>query len=110
VSELRDIRAAAALMRERALAATGSPWVADDTEIYSEVQGGSWVAETLQLDDATAGAANGEHIASWDPAVAEAVADLLDGLVSFYISYGIEPTEPVLAVVRAYLRTPAVTA
>lgn len=73
------IREAAQLIRQRARAATVGPWVTDASEIYSEVQGGPWVGETLHNDDPLVTAANAAHIASWHPGVALFVADLLEG-------------------------------
>jgi hypothetical protein len=83
------LRQAASLMRERAEAATPSPWArgiefAAPSEVWHEGD-----AETLMVcDTADAYSAenrpgelaleDAEHIASWHPAVALAVADWLD--------------------------------
>jgi len=74
VSEVETLRRAAALMRERALPATPGPWVADGLEgTLSAPDGG--VLHVQMWSDADA-----EHIASWHPSVALAVADLLDAV------------------------------
>jgi hypothetical protein len=77
------LREAAALMRERAEAATPGPWMR--AEPWDRAVGqvdGPWVAETTALGQATA--ANAEHIASWHPAVALAVADWLDAVAAVH--------------------------
>lgn len=77
------LRRAAALMRERANDATGSPWQHIPTEdeagcsdayviaLTGHSSIGEDVGESMTAEDA-------QHIASWHPAVALAVADLLD--------------------------------
>ena len=82
------LRKAAALMRERAEAATPGPWVYAYESVTVEVdgctcgtQGGPWGHESgcgLELPHVEASAPDAEHIASWHPAVALAVADWLD--------------------------------
>lgn len=68
------LRRAAALMRERAEAATGSPWRA--------VEGASfgWWVERPHLGDVALDlhGENARHIASWHPTVALAVAEWLE--------------------------------
>jgi hypothetical protein len=79
------LRRAAALMRERAEAATRpvqSPgWIAGregrEFERLNEVYTGPECRDSRDLAVATF-AADAQHIASWHPAVALAVADLLD--------------------------------
>ena len=77
------MREAAALMRDRAEAATpgGPRWETEPDEMHGPSQ-----AVILPADSdsavAFASADDAEHIASWHPAVALAVADLLDGLAS----------------------------
>ena len=81
------LRRAASLMRERAEAADAGPWTQDsqvrgDTVIFNaegewvtNVTSGRTYAENIVTFDHEV--ANGEHIASWHPAVALAVADWL---------------------------------
>ena len=74
------LREAAALMRERAEAATPGPWqVGEDADsgerfVYSE----RWT-ELAQVAEWSSGLGNPQHIASWHPAVALAVADWING-------------------------------
>ena len=75
------LRRAAALIRERAEAATPAPWLA-----FTAKKGGGYVhGVTTGLDedyesDLFVGSTRGDaiHIASWHPAVALAVAEWLD--------------------------------
>lgn len=65
------LRAAAALMRERAKNAVGGTGASDWFPVKSKVRSsGGLVCESASFE--------AEHIASWHPAVALAVADLLD--------------------------------
>ena len=104
------LRRAAALMRERAESATlhpkySLPWMVDlDKEdepriVLAPKDVGGWdgmiVARCIQADDA-------EHIASWHPAVALAVADWLDATASTLVTYRAGYAEA-LIVARAYL-------
>lgn len=98
------LREAAALMRERAEAATPSPWLADVKD-----DGRAWVFIYDEMDSLSLhGYPNdAEHIASWHPAVALAVADWLDRIAW---TWEFEPTlqgrvggDEALAVARAYL-------
>lgn len=94
------LREAARLMRERAAGATaftdaktGSPlaWIQGlDGWVFDH--GAAQIACAMTSE-------NSEHIASWHPAVALAVADWLDAVSEFNPS----PTSPALAVARAYL-------
>ena len=78
-SPAERLQAAADRIRDVAGKATPGSWHADGTEIYSNA-GGTWVAETLDLDEPALGEANGGHIAFWDPDLAELVAVLLEGM------------------------------
>lgn len=120
MSDASILREAAALMRERALAATPERWMTDGPwwvdppgEPISEttvecrtgvttypgrhlIVAGGW--ETRDEDM--------QHIASWHPAVALAVADWLDHEAD--MADGWEYIHPsALAVARAYLRSDA---
>lgn len=103
------IRRAAALMRERAEAATftASPWGVDEVgAVWAQESDGQSIPISTRSTDADA-----EHIASMHPAVALAVADLLDLMAEDYAPYWMEPyaapfvpvIERAYAVVRAYL-------
>ena len=99
------LRRAASLMRERAEEATEGPWTtwADPKPGIDKAavetawtrgdpdDGGSLVTDWCDLPDA-------EHIASWHPAVALAVADWLDATAA-----RIEEIHEALTVARAYL-------
>ena len=78
---------AAALMRERAKAATKGPWqvTVDNHRGFNvpEVSvwapaAGEYVTEDVVTGDGSHFQANAEHLASWTPEVATAVADFLD--------------------------------
>ena len=69
------LRRAAKAMREQAEAATPGPWVVDLPDIHRAEHPGEWVADA---GDGSRCVVNSEHIASWHPAVALAVADWLD--------------------------------
>ena len=122
MSDVDLIRRAAALMRERAEAATPGPWsqhtaeAAADTVIFA---GREWVTNiencpsigehmrtpggSICTDQALP---NGEHIASWHPAVALAVADLLERSArTKFVTFGggLHVDQDALAVARAYL-------
>ena len=99
------LRRAASLMRERAEAASPSPWV--DTVWPKEIPGvysqaiedtrgfDPEIARTLDKPDA-------EHIASWHPAVALAVADWLD-VTARDVGTSTLAFHAAIAVARAYL-------
>ena len=79
------LRKAAALMRERAEAATPGRWEPSDRalthpgvgmDVYSDIEG-PVVADCCGYQGG-AGIEDAEHIASWHPAVALAVADWLE--------------------------------
>lgn len=93
------LRRAAALMRERARAATSGPW--------ESIPAGAWTGRVFGDDDEMVAKTstetpdnhgNAEHIASWHPAVAFAVADLL---IEASVDWPEHPAA--LAVARAYL-------
>ena len=112
------LRRAAALMRERAEAATPGQWLVDadaadfpvlapDTSDFT--WDGVFICTTRLDEKADANRADADHIASWHPAVALAVADWLDG-VAWAIDSDDELAEPgfgeptaAFAVARAYL-------
>lgn len=75
------LRRAASLMRERAEAATKGPWTTDVGLIISNPgPNAKYVADCY--DEPEASADDAKHVASWHPAVALAVADLLDEIAS----------------------------
>ena len=73
MSDVELLRRAADHMRQRANAATPGPWLAHDGGLVwpGDLRLGDPVSGSTELPDA-------EHIASWHPAVALAVADLMD--------------------------------
>lgn len=102
------LRAAARLMRERARAATGSPWKSGLTGIYGG--GDEFYIAKWDDDSGTPVVGDRMHIASWHPAVALAVADWLDAeaeAVDFQVSvtpaYRMRDNDEALVVARAYL-------
>lgn len=105
------LRRAAALMRERTEKLPPSPWY--PVEIGRAVATSrEWVVDSpsrlvagnLGLSRDPVAEPMAEHIASWHPAVALAVADWLDYAAS-YAQAGVAPsyTHYALAVARAYL-------
>lgn len=123
-----ELRQAAALMRERALKAIPSPWVAEPlgSEGYAIFGPGinpnaasvrlrvrRWVAR-IGMNDWSVDKDTAKHIASWHPAVALAVADWLESEAQAHFHFGDEVRSvydqpnmggPALAVARAYLGT-----
>jgi len=106
------LREAARLMRERAEGATPGPWVVHDgTQWEASVRALStgmtpgWrrIAQVNRLNP------DAEHIASWQPAVALAVADWLDGVAEFVEKASYLPADaPLYAVEEALvLNVPA---
>lgn len=94
------LREAAALMRQRAEAATGATyhWKALDRPAGG---GGVWCGRVrigVTDETLTGGPSNAAHIASWHPAVALAVADWLDTAAE-----ADRPYPGSVAVARAYL-------
>lgn len=117
------LREAANLMRERAQAATPGRWgvfgmtVLASTDGTSNVDTAVEVAQALTVDDAGRPRTwDADHIRSWHPAVALAVADWLDAEVEgieFALSIGMTEQQiadsnmgsSALAVADAYLGT-----
>lgn len=71
MTDIETIREAAALMRQRAVAATDGPWIAAGDGLVWAERPGDPVSGSTEPEDA-------EHIAAWHPAVALAIADWLD--------------------------------
>ena len=98
------LRRAAALMRDRAEAATPGPWRHDEMQAtrrdghYFAVNDGS---TELLIDRGFDAGPNGAHAASWHPAVALAVADWLECQADTTCDCGLD--EGALAAARAYL-------
>ena len=87
----QELRDAAALMRKRVRAATGSPWIAFSARRGSDYIHG--VTTDLDVDygaDVFVGCSQPDaiHIASWHPAVALAVADWLDATAREFDALG----------------------
>lgn len=111
MSDVDLLRRAAALMRERAEAATVGPWWAEGAWFHGDVPwpivghgstGADVVAHTARRDGSDA-----ENIASWDPSVALLVADSVDLAADWTEEHpGSWPPwcKKALAVARAYLR------
>lgn len=105
------LRRAASLMRERAEDATAGPWVSDEPAQTWRAWDGNVKtahADFRDCDDRIAQVwanEDSQHIASWHPAVALAVADLLAILARRSISTDLEHAErdAALAIARAYL-------
>lgn len=113
------LRRAAALMRERAEAATPGPWwwnSSMEDDLHADAAG--WVGHDragdgfLEFVASTAnhpdGFGDGVHIASWHPAVALAVADWLDETAAthddpYYRENYDDLIRPAVAVARAFL-------
>lgn len=103
------IRSAATLMRQRAEAATAGPW-----RVEPDGAGTVWV-QTTMAPIACAGdeadpsvTADAEHIASWHPAVALAVAAWMDSLGRAFAGMQAEPhpdgaVAQALRIARTYL-------
>ena len=94
-----ELRRAATLMRERARAATPSPWLGDPTgtvvaaadlvddgtpEKVLPSGGPMEVAECYRNETPDEHGRNAAHIASWHPAVALAVAAMLDAVAATF--------------------------
>jgi hypothetical protein len=116
---VETLRRAAALMRERAEVTTPGPWITHEMDsifVGNQADGrtsGLWAivhsSSDCLADMKPAAAdrvrADAEHIASWDPVVALAVADWLDWVATALDDDGHPyPNEVLaLAVARAYL-------
>lgn len=105
------LRRAAALMRERAEAASPSPWRLECSEMCANVieadddeqaVASTWAPSSLPDNDYRREEGNAAHIASWDPAVALAVADWLDYMSKAHED-GYLKGSHALVVARAYL-------
>lgn len=123
------LRRASALMREQAEAATPGPWRFTDSEAVNDVWDGGVVVISNDADPIAnvqdewyendpgepAPVNDAEHIASWHPLVALAVADQLDGAAAIIDEASDGPlaivatglAEKSLAVARAYLGSDA---
>lgn len=110
------LRRAAAQMRERAQGATAGRWI--ELGVLDADRGERWNAvgterdievEVARLEYSPDGSCNTAHIASWHPAVALTVADLLDAVAlvaDHYPPIEVRPNSVAnyaLAVARAYL-------
>lgn len=97
------LRRAAALMRERAQAATPGPWTPDPRAPH-DVRGNEMRNLVATTGGMVAASENTNHIASWHPAVALAVADWLDREAALTEASSWYPDSgESLAVARAYL-------
>ena len=100
---------AAALMRERAEAATPSPWRAgicrhSDRGDEHRVVSAEGFGQIADFSESWRVEADAAHIASWHPAVALAVADWLEVAADRYeVGFWGKNYQPALAVARAYL-------
>lgn len=96
-----ELRQAATLIRQRAeeTAKPHHPYSDERIPLVDTTEG--WSREVANY----LGGDMGEHCAAWHPAVALAVADLLDSLVDYYEGQQVEPQPKVLAIARAYLGT-----
>lgn len=96
------LREAAAKMRERAEAATPGPWAYYEHSIIrpAELKDGRAPSYSAAYHREDA-----EHIASWHPTVALAVADWLDDEAEWLEAGSTAEDNPALAVARAYLAT-----
>ncbi len=94
------LRRAASLMRERAEAATRGPWVVDG---YGK-DGWQVNGDGTVFADCHVFQNDADHIASWHPAVALAVADWLEADATVIERHGLDVTvSKAYAVARAYL-------
>ena len=98
------LREAASKMRERAEAATdgGPRWETGPDDMHGPARAVVYPADSDSAV-AFAGCEDAEHIASWHPAVALAVADWLDRVAETSDVVGAEPSPDMTAVARAYL-------
>ncbi|MCL2611967.1 MAG: hypothetical protein FWD95_01905 [Nocardioidaceae bacterium] len=123
MSAAETLRQAAALIRSRAKAATPGPWRFTDSEAVNDVWAGGMVVVSDDADPIAnvqdewyendpgepAPVNDAEHIASWNPVVALAVADLLDAVAlvaDHYPPLQIRPDSAAsraLVLARAYL-------
>lgn len=108
------LRTAARLMRERASVARAGRWFADGPDILAHWQHDDRYIGTCDAVPSPDGnVLNADHIASWDPTVALAVAawleeqaEQLDNPASYWLSKSYaRRNERALAVAHAYLNT-----
>lgn len=101
------LREAATLMRRRAQMATESIDAVLDDILGDDATGldGTWDEMVTSLR--TLEGSPGGHIAAWRPAVALAVADILQHEADVEEQYGAEGSPLAVAVARAYLGRPA---
>jgi hypothetical protein len=108
----QELRDAAALMRERAEAATASEWFPIQAPGRTVSDDGDWIVDSVPAFVCSThiwderGKADAEHIAAWHPAVALAVADWLESYADRLdvLGHGIGSNMgQALAVARAYL-------
>ena len=99
------LREAASLMRERAKAATPGPWEGGERIVWSNANTRNpyVVTDGEGGDGGAFSVGNVDHIASWHPAVALAVADLLDISVTHQVGFTPIARERITAIARAYL-------
>lgn len=110
MTPVEELRAAATLMRERARGtAEPAPWFAMRSGAVASITESSKIAFTVAETSKGAGT-TADHIASWHPGVALAVADWLDGIaskeaarVSCGTRYPVTGIDEALTVARAYL-------
>ncbi|MFF0822508.1 hypothetical protein ACFYUR_19265 [Micromonospora haikouensis] len=86
--DLEPLREAARMIRERAAAATPGPWQATDNLCIDAPAGyrGRVVASVGAHEGGWPSTADAQHIASWNPIVALAVADWLDAEANLHDS------------------------
>ena len=108
------LREAAALMRERAEAASPSPWSRHrffwkvgstrglPDEYWVSIEDSEGVLACMP-EEASASKPNAEYIASWHPAVALAVADWLDLCAEHHDELPCPAMDHAATVARAYL-------
>lgn len=100
------LRKAAALMRERASAATDGPWASSIVDSLPIVFDARAIPEPVVYDQELR-PGNAEHIASWHPAAALAVADWLDSQADLWGHPGyidsVFAIHPATTVARTYL-------
>ena len=101
---------AAALMRERAGAARAGNWRTEPSAITPDVTlvVAEWETDLRRVATCSGSLpegnyVNAQHIASWHPAVALAVADLLDRAADDHDETPCPAIDAALAVARAYL-------
>jgi hypothetical protein len=107
----QELRDAAALMRKRAQAARAGRWAADGDEVAAHWSLGDVEVAVCRGSIDEGNEANAEHIASWHPAVALAVADWLEATAAendssdalAFLNFAGADAQAALTVARAYL-------